>query len=84
MEISDPALGEIPEAPRPVGILYRYSVRTGEPDPPSNFLLSPAIKNPQHYRRDTKTQDLVGNRGAYGMLLAFDCDQNVLLHDERG
>jgi hypothetical protein len=33
---------------------------------------------------DTKTLDLAGDRGAYGMLLAFDQDQNVLLHDERG
>ena len=84
MEISDPAPWEIPEAPRPVGILYSSSVATGELDLPNNPLLPPTIKNTEYYHMDTKTQDLVRDRGAYGMLLAFDCDQIVLIHDERG
>jgi hypothetical protein len=33
---------------------------------------------------DTKTLDLVGDRGAYGMLLAIELEQNVIVHDERG
>jgi hypothetical protein len=83
MKISDPTPGRTTGVPLPVGILYGNSVTRCELDPPSGFSLSPTVKNTLYYQRNTETQDGIGDRGTFGMMLAPDKDQDVLIYYER-